>query len=161
MNNLPDMFSFDDFTMRRATSSDVEKLVDIINDAYSYQDKIMGKLRTSSEHLSRHMLETDFYVVENYGEIVACFYIDAHDKSLHFGLLTVISIFRGKGIAKDILNTIEKFAKKVGYDIIELDYMSIAPWLRKYYERYGFNLTGDEEIWGPIKLIRMKKTLQD
>jgi hypothetical protein len=37
--------------------------------------------------------------------------------------------------------------------------MSLAPWLKKYYEKYGYAETGTVEAWGTIDLIRMKKAL--
>lgn len=160
MNSPVDTFSFDGCIMRRVRNDDIEKIVDIINEAFSYQDEIVGEPRTGIDHLSRRISETDFYVVENSDEIVACFYLEPHDGSLHFGLLAVIPSYRGKGLAKETVGAIEQFAKKAKYTSLELDYTSISPWLKKYYECYGFCETGDEGVWGPIKLIRMRKNIE-
>jgi len=42
---------------------------------------------------------------------------------------------------------------------VELDYMSVAPWLKPYYEKFGYVETGEVMPWGAIDLIRMTKTL--
>jgi len=46
------------------------------------------------------------------------------------------------------------------YKSLDLDYMSLAPWLRKYYEGYGFRETGESVRWGTIDLIHMSKDLE-
>jgi len=143
----------------KAKSEDIAALVEIINHAYSYQDKAKGSPRTSFEHLSKRMEEVDFYLAKESDEITGCFYIEDKKPSLHFGLLTVIDEYRGKGLAQAMMSVIESYAKSYGYNNIELDYMSLAPWLKNYYEKYGFKETGGVIKWGSIDLINMAKTI--
>jgi len=160
-NNLSNFFSFGDYTIRRIKGNDIYKVVDIINEAYSYQDKTIGEPRASAEYLLKVLLDTDFYVVEHDTEIIACFYIQPKNKSLNFGLLAVIPSYRGKGLVMEIIKAIESFARINKFDAIELEYTNISPWLKKYYEGYGFNETGKLKTWGPIELIGMKKVVGD
>jgi hypothetical protein len=37
------------------------------------------------------------------------------------------------------------------------DYMSRAPWLKSYYQKYGFKETDEKIAWGSIDLIRMRR----
>ena len=159
INNLSTYFWFESYHMRRATDADVPQLVAIINAAYSYQDEAMGMPRTSQDHLTKRISETDFYVVKGAEQLVGCVYLESCEESLHFGLLTVIPDLRGTGLAPSIIEAIEKYAISNTYHFIDIDYMSLAPWLKKYYEKYGFIETGDTTVWGSIDLVRMRKRL--
>ena len=157
MDTLPSFFHYPNASLRGADENDIPFLVKLINEAYSYQDEAKGSTRTNPEHLRKRMTKTDFYVIERANEIVGCIYLEPRELSLHFGLLTLIPRLRGKGIAQAVMTAIEAHAQHHNYPTIELDYMSLAPWLRPYYEKYGFIATGEIQEWGSIDLIRMKK----
>jgi RimJ/RimL family protein N-acetyltransferase len=154
-------FSKKGFDLRRTLDDDINNLVEIINDAYSYQDKAKGEPRTNPNHLRKRMSETSFYTVLHDKDIIGCVYLEPKGSALHFGLLTLAPDFRGKGIAKAIIDAIDTYAKANNFATIDLDYMSLAPWLKKYYEKYGFIETGEVRDWGSINLIRMQKKLQN
>lgn len=156
---LNEYFFKEDLRLRSIGESDIDLLVPIINDAYSYQNSAKGEPRTNPEHLRKRVTETNFYVLENDQELMGCVYLEPKGKALHFGLLTLIPEYRKKGIATEILNAIDQYAKDNGFNSIDLDYMSLAPWLKSYYQRYGFAETGKVINWGAIDLIRMTKKL--
>lgn len=79
--------------------------------------------------------------------------------TLHFGLLTVVPELRGKGVASTIMEAIDSYVSEHQFQMIALDYMSLAPWLKRYYEKYGFVETGTVNHWGKIDLLRMQKKL--
>jgi N-acetylglutamate synthase-like GNAT family acetyltransferase len=160
MSDLTGYLDGKPISARKATPADIPELVEIINDAYSYQDEAKGKSRTDPEHLKARFDETDFYVFEKDGKIIGCVYLEPRESSLHFGLLTLIPSFRKKGIGELIVGAIQAYAEKEGFKLLELDYMSLAPWLRKYYEKYGFEETGEVAAWGTINLIRMRKEIK-
>lgn len=157
--DLQNFFTFNEYSLRKANASDINKLVEIINEAYSYQDEVRGEPRTNIEHLKKRILDTDFYVIENHNSIVGCVYTESPAASLHFGLLTLTPEHRGKGVAEQVMDAIEDLAQANNFNAIGLDYMSVAPWLKLYYERYGFIETGEFEDWGKIRLLHMKKKL--
>ncbi len=157
--SLSQYFSLSDFRMRNATSDDIMPLVAIINTAYSYQDNAKGAPRTNEKHLSDRMNEVYFYVVEHRDKIVGCVYVEPVGSSLHFGLLTVTPEYRGKKVGSSIMYAIELFARANSYDAISLEYMSLAPWLKNYYEKHGFKETGETIRWGTITLVRMTKNV--
>jgi N-acetylglutamate synthase-like GNAT family acetyltransferase len=159
MNKLTDYFGQENTTLRSVKDKDIHDLVDIINEAYSYQDAVKGRPRTDSEHLSRRIKETDFYVLEKDKKILGCVYLEPQSDSLHFGLLTLTPALRKTGLGKVIMEAIEAYAKGNNYTALELDYMSLAPWLKEYYERYGFEENGEITKWGSIDLIRMQKKI--
>lgn len=158
-DNLIDYFQFSKYVLHKIQEGDFEEVINLINKAYSYQDKYKDEPRINYEKLIRQTQKSDFYVVKENGAIIGCIYTRNKDGSLHFGLLTVDEAHRGTGLAPALINAAESYAKNNGYPSIQLDYMSIAPWLKCYYEKYGFQEIGEIENWGTIDLIRMKKEL--
>lgn len=157
--NLSNYFFLENVSLRTVADRDVDRLVEIINDAYSYQDAVKGESRTNPDHLRKRISETDFYTVLKGDEIIGCIYLEPEELVLHFGLLTLAPDFRGKGIAEAIMSAIDKYADDHNFTTLDLDYMSLAPWLKKYYEKYGFAETGEVAPWGKIDLIRMQKSI--
>ena len=125
----------------------------------SYQDGAKDEPRTSPSHLNRRMSETDFFVIEHHTNLIGCVYLEPRGDALHFGLLTLSPEYRGRGVAGQVIEAIESYAKINHYISLELDYMSLAPWLKKYYEKLGFTETGEVQSWGAIELVHMKKSL--
>ena len=78
---------------------------------------------------------------------------------MHFGLLTVTPEYRGSGLAPAIINAIEAYGRALQCRFVQLDYMSVAPWLKSYYEKFGFRETGVKEPWANMDLIQMSKGL--
>jgi GNAT superfamily N-acetyltransferase len=152
-------FHFNNVALRRFLDSDTDQLVQIINKAYSYQDHVKGEPRTNPTHLRKRANEVELYVVAKDGVLIGCVYIEPRDTSLHFGLLTLVPEHRGTGLSRAIMEAIEHYARDSRFISLELDYMSLAPWLKPYYENYGFVATGQIMPWGSIDLIRMKKGL--
>jgi len=159
MPNIAHYFSFKDCRLREVQDGDIDALVALINEAYSYQDQAKGQPRTNPAHLRGRVAETDFYVMTHEDELIGCVYTEPKYPALHFGLLTVVPAWRGTGLAPAIMAAIEDYAKANNYKTLELDYMSLAPWLKTYYEKFGFQATGQIQKWGTIDLIRMKKDL--
>lgn len=155
---LQTFFSKENYRLRPAIRDDIDDLVGIINEAYSYQDGAKGGPRTNPSHLKRRISETDFFVIEHHADIIGCVYLEPRGDALHFGLLTLSPKYRGRGVAGKVIEAIEAYAIN-GYASIELDYMSLAPWLKKYYEKFGFIETGEVQSWGTIELVHMKKLL--
>lgn len=48
---LQDFFVFKEYSLRKAKEGDIKRLVNIINDAFAYQNETRGELRTSYGHL--------------------------------------------------------------------------------------------------------------
>lgn len=155
-NDLIEYFSDKRALLRRVEHTDTEALVALINQAYSYQDEAKGAPRTNVEHLISRVSETDFYVLEKDNSPVGCVYLEPHVGSLHFGLLTLAPELRGTGVGGALIRAIIQYAHKHSFEHVDLDYMSLAPWLKKYYEQYGFKDVGEKVAWGSIDLIRMR-----
>jgi predicted GNAT family N-acyltransferase len=154
--SLVDYFAYKNISCRKFTTSDMSILTNIINSAYSYQDALKGRPRITNEELLARIQTTDLFVFEIKSEIVACVYTKVEQEALHFGLLTVDSSVKGQQLGAHIVKAIIAFATATHQRSVQLDYMSAAPWLKRYYEKLGFKETGDITEWGTINLIRMK-----
>lgn len=157
---LEDLFDNSQIIVSRVSDDDVVPTRELINHAFSYQDKIKGEKRITIDRLREKIAETEFYVwKDEAGDVVACVYVELLQDRLHFGLFSVADLYRGKGLAQEIMRCLEDYALTNGKHTMELDYMSISPWLKGYYERYGYKETGEVEDIGWSKLIRMEKAL--
>lgn len=144
-------------SFRPLAPTDIPALTNVINAAYSYQDAAKGEPRTSEAKLAQRAAEVAFTLAESAGTIVGCVYLEPQGRTLHFGLLTVTPAYRGKGLAEAFLQAIDEYANRGKFTQVELDYMSLAPWLKRYYERYGYAVSGRVTPWGTIDLVQMSK----
>jgi GNAT superfamily N-acetyltransferase len=159
MASLPDFFAFTRTSLGRIDPSEVDTAVDLINSAYRYQDAAKGRPRTDATRLAEKISESEFYVARRGRETVACVYVERGHSNWHFGLLTVTEPLRGTGLGAALIQSVEQYARTENASQLDLDYMSLAPWLKAYYERFGFTETGQIAPWGTITLVRMSKPL--
>jgi N-acetylglutamate synthase-like GNAT family acetyltransferase len=160
MDSLADYFHFSDLSLRIAGAEDIPVLVELVNDAYAYQDHAKGAPRTDADQMAEYLQRTSFYVITEHEAVIACVYLERVEEAAHFGLLAVVPEYRGRGIAHEIMRAIEAYSKSLGCAAVELDYMSLAPWLKSYYEGCGYQETGDTIARGAITLIKMRKPLE-
>jgi predicted GNAT family N-acyltransferase len=158
--NLADYFEFRSLELSRLKNAEINEAVELINPAYSYQEHVKGEPRTNPKHLRQRAAETEFYVVKDSSKVVGCVSLEPKGTSLHFGLLTVATQFRKTGLAQAVMKALELYAIDNDYHSLELGYMSLAPWLKRYYENYGFRETGAVVNWGTIDLLHMRKDLK-
>lgn len=159
MTVLADHFSYPKCTLRKIKESDIAETVSHLNTAFKYQELATKHPRTNPEHLRKYMSVLDCYVIICDSQIVGTVALENKGSILHFGLVSVAEQYRGSGLATAIMKAVEDFAIKKKYTILELDFMSIAPWLKKYYENYGFTKTGHTESWKGTTLVQMHKKI--
>lgn len=153
-------FHSNEFIVRRASEDDISEIVTLINHAFEYQDEAKGAKRIDEQALRKKMGKSEFYVWrDSAGILAATCYVVLETSKAHFGLLAVSDKLRGKGLAPSIMKAIEDYARAHGKKVLELDYMSLSPWLGEYYERYGFVKTGFVEDIDWSLLIQMQKQL--
>lgn len=159
MKPLPHNFQLPGPTVSVATEPDIPELIELINDAFAYQDADKGKSRIDRAGLMKKIAESTFLVWREHRGIAACCYIETSDEVVHFGLLCMSNGYKGGKIAPKILAATEEYAKEAGRPSVQLDYMSQAPWLKQYYERFGYKETGTFRDIGWSKLVQMEKRL--
>lgn len=157
--SLVDFYQNQDISCRRFHESHTIKLTKLINKAYAYQDEYKGRPRITEQELRTRAESSELYVFEDHDTLIGCVYTKVDGNAMHFGLLTIDESMKGKGIGADILEAIESYAISTGITTLQLDYMSIASWLKTYYQNLGFQETGEVIEWGNINLIRMVRDL--
>ncbi len=159
MAQLLDSFQIPGFSVSEAGAGDIPELIALINQAFAYQDEAKGQPRIDAAGLTKKMGESNFLVWRDSQQIVACCYVESDEQSLHFGLLSIVPSLRGGKLAPRLLVAIEGYARAQVKTSIELQYMSQAPWLEAYYQRFGFRATGQVRDLGWSKLFGMRKSL--
>lgn len=159
MPKLSNYFQFGNVDLHLLDEVDIDATGTLINEAYSYQDEAKGRPRINAQELRQRIAQCEFYIAKTDKGVVGCVYVERLPKRLHFGLLAVAGELRGKGLGLALIKAVEDYAHALHMKGVELDYMSIAPWLKPYYENYGFVETGEVTSWGNIELIRMAKNV--
>ncbi len=73
--------------------------------------------------------------------IVQKFSVDnLKDNELYIGSIAVAEDYRGKGFGTQLLNTVNDFAKKNGFETIILDVVDTNPRAYELYKRFGFKV---------------------
>ena len=73
--------------------------------------------------------------------IVQKFSVDhLKDTELYIGSIAVAEDYRGKGFGTQLLNAVNDFAKKNGFETIILDVVDTNPRAYELYKRYGFEV---------------------
>jgi ribosomal protein S18 acetylase RimI-like enzyme len=139
-----------------ATAQDIPALVALINSAYRGEgskqgwtteaDLIKG-LRTDFEDLTEIFSdpETTFlkFCDDSSGTIIGCVRLQKKDNRLYLGMLTVSPIVQAKGIGKQMLIKAEEVAKEQNSLAIFMTVLSIRAELIAWYERHGYQKTGE------------------
>lgn len=156
---LPNIFVSRGLNCRQYTAEDCLRVVEIVNHAFAYQDEAKGSPRTDAEQIEKYANKYDMYVFTKGAEIVGCVYTNRKKNILHFGLLVLTDEYRGTGVGAVIIKSIIELAKSSYCTEVELDYLSLASWLKTYYEKFGFTETGVREKWLDMEMIQMHKQL--
>ena len=73
--------------------------------------------------------------------IVQKFSVDRlEDTELYIGSIAVAENYRGKGVGTQLLNAVNDFAKKNGFETIILDVVDTNPRAYELYKRYGYKV---------------------
>lgn len=148
--------------MRPADRSDVDTLVSIVNVAYGRTDEPDGW--TSEEGLiegpriDRTRLDelrqrpgSHLLVVEQDGQLVGCVHLQADEEaSCELGLLSIDPSVQDQGLGGWLLSEAEAYAgEELGAERVVLHVVSARSKLLAWYERRGYERTGEREPFEP------------
>jgi ribosomal protein S18 acetylase RimI-like enzyme len=164
-----------------ATLNDAAEIVALVNSAYRGDEAKLGWTTEadllSGQRIDLSMLTEQFNkqgaVILKYcneaNKIIGCVALHPEDNNLYLGMLSVSPLLQAKGIGKQLLAASEQYAKENNYDAIVMTVISVREELITWYERHGYNATGESrhfhagEEFGipkqPLILIVMKKML--
>jgi len=129
-------------TLREAGVDEVETLLSLIHAAFG---EYIGKLDPPSgapndtvERLLTHMQTAKAVIAEADGKPVACTFYDARGDHVYLFRLSVLPEHRRRGIAKMLIDYVEKKALEMGFTTVKLGVRTSLPQNQAYYERLGY-----------------------
>ncbi len=142
-------------TIRRSTATDnkpevVDHLVNLINDCYADEESGMWLETTSGrvvpDEISAFLEKEQLFFAFLGDGLVGSVKIDVIDEeTLEFGMLVADPEYRGIGIGRELVKTVEDFARDQGYNKMMLELLTPQDWinpskefLKKWYTRIGY-----------------------
>jgi len=146
--------------MRRATLSDVDTIVALVESAYRGEksragwtteaDLLDGQRTDASE--VRSIIEAfpkqRVILLEEAGHAFACARLDVHETHAYVGMIAVDPTLQAKGNGRAVIEESERVARsEFGLTRIRMTVISVRHELIAWYERQGYKRTGDTEAF--------------
>lgn len=169
------------FNIKQSTLADVHELNTLINSAYRGESSkkgwtteahLLDGLRIDEPTLATYFEDADTTILKYTdfdNKIQACVYLQAQGGKLYIGMLTVNPELQNSGIGRQLLEAAEEYARTINCHTLWMTVINTRHELIAYYERKGFNKTGEEKpfptdpVFGIQKqdfvLIVMKKLI--
>ncbi|HXV17710.1 MAG TPA: GNAT family N-acetyltransferase [Gemmatimonadaceae bacterium] len=143
---------------RYATPKDIPELVRIINLAYRVEDFFIDGDRTNTADVKSRM-ETPgacFIVVDsdNSDQLAGAVFVDIHENRGHFAVLSVDPAFQGRGLARTLIDAVEKHCRDAGCTALDIEVVNLRLELPAFYTRFGFTPNGTAIFPDTDKLTR-------
>ena len=144
-------------TIIPAVLADIPALALLVNAAYRGQGDNHQEGWTSESHLISgartnaaditQLLQAPHSVIlkgtDEDGQLAGCVHLEKQDNKLYLGLLSVRPARQGQGIGKHLLTAAIDQAKKINCSTIHITVISARPELIAWYERHGYQRTGE------------------
>ncbi|MCY7309330.1 MAG: GNAT family N-acetyltransferase [Chitinophagaceae bacterium] len=141
-----------------ASLEDTPALTALINSAYRGEaskkgwtteaDIIEGSLRTDEWNIKELMLQPDTIFLKyrnEKSEIEGCVFLQKKEGKLYLGMLSVSPAEQAKGTGKQLMIAAEDYALQLECPAIFMRVISIRYELIAWYERQGYQKTGETE----------------
>lgn len=148
-------FVFSDNQIRFAQIADITALELLVNSAYRGESSrkgwtteadLLDGIRTHPEQLMQQITAEDsvmLVITDETGKIIACVYLQDKAPLLYLGMLTVQPDLQAAGIGKRLLAASEAYAQWLGRTGIQMTVISVRSALIDWYQRRGYQLTGE------------------
>ena len=161
--------------LRTANETDVEAVLALVQSAYRGEPSRAG-WTTEADLLDGPRIDADelrsllphLIVAEQADEVVGCCQLRDEDGHAHFGLFAVRPSMQGAGVGSLLLAEAERRASALGFSHIEMNVLTARPDVIAFYERRGYEDTGDRLplehaaailLRGELELMVLRKTL--
>jgi ribosomal protein S18 acetylase RimI-like enzyme len=164
-----------------STLNDVSELNILINKAYrgesskkgwTTEANLLDGLRIDEATLVEYINDADTAILKytnNNGGIEGCVYLNRGTDKLYIGMLSVNPELQNTGIGRQLLEAATEHAKQLNCDTLWMTVISTRSELIAYYERKGFELTGEKKPFPtdtkfgiqkqPLELIVLQKLI--
>jgi ribosomal protein S18 acetylase RimI-like enzyme len=144
-------------SIAKALLTDVTELNTLINNAYrgdaskkgwTTEAHLLDGLRIDEATLAEYINDANTHLLKysnDNGQIEACVYLNINDGKLYIGMLTVNPQLQNAGIGRQLLLAADTYAKQNNCHTLWMTVIASRSELLAYYERKGFNLTGEKK----------------
>ncbi len=135
--------------IRPATIADRERLIPLINSAFSVETFLQGP-RTDEVRLAAAMEKGAILMAEDdTGRLVASVYTELRTERGYVGLLAVDPAHQRSGLGQRMMTAAEEHLRSHGCQAVDITVLSLRPELLPLYRKFGFIETGTEEFVYP------------
>ena len=156
-------------TPREATPADVAELVRVINLAYRVEDFFIHGDRTDAADIERRLASQDagFLVIDAdaSGRLAAAVYVELRGPVGYFGLLSVDPAWQRRGMARRLVEAVERSCRDRGCREAEIDVVDLRTELPPFYAALGYHVVGTapfkdaHKLKLPAQMVVMRKSL--
>lgn len=151
------------------TGADINELVLLVNSAYrgdsskkgwTTEAELLEGVRTDPNTLLAQINQpgqTILKATNNVHEIIACVSLEEKDNKIYLGMLTVKPDIQATGIGKKMMQAAEAFAISKNLYCIEMTVISVRSELIAFYERRGYQQTGEKRDFPTDPKFGIKK----
>ena len=131
-------------TIRRAAAQDAPLLARLITTAFAeYRDRLVppsGALRESPAAIATELATPERlgFVALDDADPAGCVLCKPDDGDLYFGRLSVAPEYRGRGVARRLIDAVELHAREHRFPAVVLAVRLALPENRALFERYGY-----------------------
>jgi ribosomal protein S18 acetylase RimI-like enzyme len=139
----------------QATIADVPELNNLVNSAYrgetskkgwTTEANLLDGLRIDEETLNEYFSNPNITLLKNTdetGTITGSVYLENRGSKLYIGMFSVAPLLQGSGIGRELLLAAEAYARQLNITTLTMTVISTRSELISWYERRGYNLTGE------------------
>jgi predicted N-acetyltransferase YhbS len=131
-------------TLREAAEDDLPAALAVLHAAFeeyrALLDPPSGVHRETVESLRTYLARGRLTLALLENDVVGCVLYHAEEHYMYFGRLSVLPAWRGRGIARALIEHVEARARDLGLARVRLGVRIALPHNRAYYERMGYRL---------------------
>lgn len=139
-----------ELTIRPARAEDRDRLIPLINAAFTAAEPFMTGPRTDPGRLAKAMETGAILLAEDAdGSLAASVYIEVRGERGYVGMLAVDRARQKSGIGRRMMAEAETYLRGKGCEVVDISVLSLRPELLPLYRKLGFVETGTEEFHYP------------
>lgn len=144
-------------SFRPAVPSDCDAIARLVNSAYrgessragwTTEEHLLGGQRTDAEAIAEILASPGqwIWLAHENGELIGSVHLAREKDSAYLGMLTVNPTLQGKGVGRAIIEKVEEIAaNQLGAQSVRMSVISVRDELISYYERRGYQRTGEKK----------------
>ena len=152
-------------SMRKATDSDVDSIVGLVNTAFLVEQFFIERDRTDPEMVRGLMQKGSFLLAEESQTLAACVYVELRGERGYLGMLSVEPARQRMGLGRQLLAAAENYFREAGCRFSDLKIVDVRTDLLRLYRQLGYVETGTAPYENrfptkmPVHFIEMSKPL--